>query len=108
MRRKLAVCVLGVLLIWVAFVQLNHPLFAQTGCSRIYDPGNGWAVEMCTSDPAVTMPITFSSLAPPGFIFAAPSPLGTTWLDALHTDLDCVTYLPLVTAQWRQPWSWMR
>jgi hypothetical protein len=30
---------------------------AQSGCSFLYDPGNGWRVEMCATDPNVTTPM---------------------------------------------------
>jgi len=30
---------------------------AQSDCSTIYSPGNGWAVEMCATDPSITTPM---------------------------------------------------
>ena len=30
---------------------------AQSGCSTIYSPGNGWAVDMCATDPSITTPM---------------------------------------------------
>jgi hypothetical protein len=33
---------------------------AQSGCSTIYNGGNGWIIEICASDPAVTTPMRVS------------------------------------------------
>jgi hypothetical protein len=36
------------------------PVHAQSGCSEIYNGGNGWVIDMCTTDPAVTTPMQVS------------------------------------------------
>ena len=33
---------------------------AQSGCSVIYNGGNGWIIDMCTTDPAITTPMQVS------------------------------------------------
>ena len=43
-----------------SFIALLSPLTGHAqpaGCSEIYNPGNGWVIEKCTTDPAVTTPM---------------------------------------------------
>lgn len=38
-------------------LSLKDAAVAQSGCSFIYGPENGWAIETCTSDPNITTPM---------------------------------------------------
>lgn len=41
--------------VMIAF--LGNLAFAQSGCSPIYNSGNGWTIEICTGDPSVSTPM---------------------------------------------------
>jgi hypothetical protein len=58
---RLIVVLLGlactlVVLNWISSLQDNRAA-AQNDCATIYSPGNGWAVDMCASDPSIPTPM---------------------------------------------------
>jgi hypothetical protein len=40
------------------FIPFSRPVKAQNGCTTIYDAGEGWAVELCPTDPVITTSMT--------------------------------------------------
>ncbi|HET6443398.1 MAG TPA: carbohydrate binding domain-containing protein [candidate division Zixibacteria bacterium] len=41
----------------VMLLLTGRDLWASQGCTMLYNPGNGWAVETCPSDPEITIPM---------------------------------------------------
>ncbi len=49
----------GFLLLCLSVVNAGS-VQAQSGCSEIYNGGNGWVMELCTTDPSITSPMQVS------------------------------------------------